>query len=254
MGISLCVREYLRRLYRRRGIFYFLYRSRGEPTYPLLCLHWAYWSARAAIKGNPLVHFIGDSHTTAFNFQPRFLTHHIGQATAHNLRNEKSTTSSGKIMRKVLSKINKKRDIIALVFGEIDCRIHFHYQHEKTGTPIAQLIDATISNYGDVMLSLRNAGYKICVCSTAPAARQQNIYGYPFYGTAQARSKITKEFNEKLRIFCEKNSIHFIGVYSQFSDANGFTLPEYVADEVHLNSKICPFVRSEIRRAFNLQL
>ena len=126
MGIYARAREALKRQYRRRGIFYFLYRSLGEPTYPLLCIHSSYWLLYAALTKKPLVHFIGDSHTTSFNFQPRMIAHHIGQATMHNLNKEESSSGSKKLLMLVLSGINTKRDKVCLVFGEIDCRIHFY--------------------------------------------------------------------------------------------------------------------------------
>jgi len=254
MGVGIGIREFFRNLYRRRGIFYFLYRSIGEPTYPLLCLHWARWNAWASLTKKPLVHFIGDSHITSFNFQPRFIAHNIGQATAHNLCKQKSSSGSSKILSLVLSRIDKKRDFLCLVFGEIDCRIHFFYQHEKTGKPLAQLIGETIENYGSVILRLKNDGYRICVCSSPPAARQENIYCYPHYGSPAQRSKITKEFNEKLKGFCEKNSIPLIDIYSHAADENGFIPPSLARDEVHLNPKICQFARGEISRAFGIGL
>lgn len=248
------MRDFFRSIYRKRGAFYFLYRSLHEPSYPLLCLHWARWNAWAFFSKKPLVHFIGDSHTSPFNFQPRFLVHHIGQATAHNLASPQSTSGSGQILSTVLSRINHRRDVLALVFGEIDCRIHFHYQHEKSKKPLAQLIGETVSNYGSVVLQLKNAGFRVCVLSASPAARQQNIYNYPYYGTPQQRSAITRQFNAALQSFCAKNGVPFIDAHSQFADQNGFMPPQYARDEVHFNQKICPFVRDELNKAFSLDL
>ena len=257
MGIYARAREALKRQYRRRGIFYFLYRSLGEPTYPLLCIHSSYWLLYAALTKKPLVHFIGDSHTTSFNFQPRMIAHHIGQATMHNLNKEESSSGSKKLLMLVLSGINTKRDKVCLVFGEIDCRIHFYYQYMKRkdgGATLEGLMDETISNYAQVLAQLKKMGINFCIYGVPPAASQENIHGYPFYGSPQVRSKITIEFNKKLRDFCSKNNIPFIDIHPAFADKEGFMPPQYARDDVHLNSKIVPFVKNELNKIFFLYL
>ncbi|VVB58856.1 GDSL-like Lipase/Acylhydrolase family protein [Candidatus Anstonella stagnisolia] len=256
-SLGVKIRGFFKGLYRRRGIFYFLYRSIGEPTYPFLCLHSAYWLLWAHSTKKPLVHFIGDSHTTSFNFQPRFVVHHIGQATMHNLSKDESSSGSKKLLVLVLSRINRQRDKVCLVFGEIDCRIHFYYQHMKRkgeGATLESLMDETISNYSQVLSGLVQDGFSICVYGIPPAAAQENIHGYPFYGSPSERSKITREFNRLLKAFCSKNSIPFIDVYSATADGNGFLPPVYARDDVHLNSKIAPFVKGELNKTFGLDL
>jgi len=257
MGIYAYVRETLKNQYRRRGIFYFLYRSLGEPTYPFLCLHSTYWLIWARITGKPLVHFIGDSHTTSFNFQPRFIVHHIGQATMHNLNNENSSSGSKKLFWLVVSGINKQRDKVCLVFGEIDCRIHFYYQYMKSkekGATLESLMDKTISNYSQVLAQLKGMGIDFCVYGVPPAASQENIHGYPFYGLPQERSEITRKFNSMLRQFCEAQHYSFIDIFSHAADENGFMPKSLARDEVHLNCEIASFVKGELNRMFHLDL
>jgi hypothetical protein len=254
-GLAERAKSLLRPSYRKRGVVYFLYRSSWDHSYPFLCIHSAYWQLRAAITGEALVHFIGDSHTTAFNFGRRFIVHHVGQATAHNLVKENSSSSSREILFRVLSGINRKRDIVAMVFGEIDCRVHFHYQYMKQGrkTSISSLIDRTILNYGFVLCQIRQMGFVVAVVGVPPAARQKNIYGYPFYGSPQQRSRISRMFNSKLRAFCKSNGFPYLDVYSASSDSNGFILPAFARDEVHLNKRIAPEVSAQLSNQLRIR-
>lgn len=251
-GVQGRAREFFTGLYRRRGLFYFLYRTSYDHAYPLLCLHWLYWSARAALTGEPLVHFIGDSHTDPYRFEPRFITHHVGRGTAHNLGKPDSSSGSGKQLWAVLAGISKKRDLVGLVFGEIDCRVHFHYQFLKHGkkVPLEKLMDGTISNYGQAISRVKGSGYRVFAVGIPPAARQQNIYGYPVYGTPAERSRISRLFNARLGQYCASRGILYVDVYPQSSDAQGFLKKERAADEVHLNGRIVPFVRSCLSDAF----
>jgi hypothetical protein len=202
--------------------------------------------ARALNK--PLIHVVGDSHVVPFRGSMPFLAHHLGATTAYNLNKQNSSTKSNEQLFKVINKLGKK-DIVMLSFGEIDCRIHIYYQHKKSNGKysIEELIDRTISNYGEVMAQLRERRVNFCVYCVSPAAEVGNEYKYPFYGTPEIRSKITKAFNEKLRAFCEKNGYAFIDIYSSVADENGLMAKEYSSDEIHLNKKAVGLVRAEIR-------
>lgn len=246
------IRETLKRQYRKRGLLYFLYRSCWDPIYPLLCLHAAYWQARSAITGEKLVHFIGDSHTTPYNFGRKFVVHHIGQATAHNLCREESSSDSGKILARVLSGISPRRDVVGLVFGEIDCRIHFHYQHKKTGRGMERLMGDTIANYAKVMEGLRKRGYSFFVVGVPPAGRQENVYKYPFYGSAGERSRIYRQFNARLGAHCRKGGIPYLDLYPLAADSEGFVKKEFCRDEIHLNGRAVPYAQRFLGEKFGI--
>jgi hypothetical protein len=141
-----------------------------------------------------------------------------------------------------------------LVFGEIDCRIHIYYQYEKQNKKhtITELIDKTILNYGEVLEKIKLMGIKFCIYGIPAAGLQENYYKYPFYGTPQIRSSICKEFNNRLKAFCADNNYTFIDIYPKISDNEGFLLPEFSADEVHLNDKIVPFVWQEVIKNYFL--
>ena len=202
--------------------------------------------ARALSK--PLIHVIGDSHVVPFRGSMPFLAHHLGAVTAYNLNKKNSTTRSNEQLFKVIGKLGEK-DTVMLSFGEIDCRIHIYYQHKKSNEKysIGELIDRTIANYGQVMAQLKERGVNFCVYCVSPATAVGNEYKYPFYGTPEIRSQITRMFNEKLRAFCEKNGHVFIDIYHRVADNDGLMLQEYAGDDIHLNKKAVGLVRTEIR-------
>jgi hypothetical protein len=196
------------------------------------------------------VHFIGDSHTTPYNFGKKFVVHHIGQATAHNLWAEQSSSDSNKIFMKVLPGISPRRDVVGLVFGEIDCRIHFYYQHMKTGKSYAKLMDATIENYGRAMDELDRWGLCFFVVGVPPVGSQENIYRYPFYGNLLERSRISREFNKKLEAYCRKREVPFFDPYAFAADGNGMMKKEYCRDDIHLNSGAIAHLDAFLEKAY----
>jgi hypothetical protein len=247
------IREMAKAQYRKRGIAYFFARTAlGDWRYPLLCAFSSFQLCRASLLNRPIIHVIGDSHVTPFEFQNGFIAHHIGQATAHNLIKENNTSNSREILLKVVSNINPKRDALLLVFGEIDARIHIHNQHMKTGKTIDELINATVSNYGKAILELSSKGFRVAVLGIPPAGSQENIYKYPFYGSREERKAISIAFNRALGAWCASIRVPFIDVQKTASGSDGFLSGEFARDEIHLNSRIVPYVRSSLIKAFSV--
>jgi len=209
--------------------------------------------ARALNKS--LIHVVGDSHVVPFRGSMPFLAHHLGAATAYNLNRKNSTTKSREQLFKVINKLGK-RDLLMLSFGEIDCRIHIYYQYKKSNGKysIEELIDRTISNYGEVMAQLRGRQVNFCVYCVSPATEVGNEYKYPFYGTPEERSRINRMFNEKLRAFCQMNAYAFIDIYDAVTDKDGLMLKEYSSDEIHLNKKAVGLVRAELRTKLDIDV
>ncbi len=209
----------------------------------------------ARVRGKPLIYVVGDSHVEPFRGSMPFLAYHLGAATAYNLSNKNSSTGSNIKMFKVIAKLGQK-DAVMLCFGEIDCRIHIYYQHKKSEGkyPIAELIDRTISNYGEVMAQLRERGVNFCVYCVSPATKVDNEYKYPFYGTPEIRSRINRMFNERLKAHCESNGYVFIDIYDKVADRDGLMLQEYAGDDIHLNRKAVRLVKAEIGEKMGIDL
>lgn len=98
-------------------------------------------------KGEPIIHVIGDSHSLLFQHD-LFIIHHIGPATAFKLSSNISTTDSKKKSWHILQSLSKNnRNIVLLVFGEIDCRIHIYNASIKQNIPLEVAVQNTISAY-----------------------------------------------------------------------------------------------------------
>ncbi len=193
----------------------------------------------------PLIYVIGDSHTENFRRCRPFVVHHVGASTAYNLDRDTSTTNSKKQLWTLINKIDKNKDVVLLVFGEIDARIHIYNQYMKNSEQITitELINSTVTSYGHVLTQLNRAGVNFYVYGIPPATNQANVYRYPFYATPDIHKRIYREFHEQLAAFCAKNEFKYIDIYSQVADENGHISVDYDADGVHLTSKIVMFVR-----------
>jgi lysophospholipase L1-like esterase len=201
------------------------------------------------IYSKPLVHVIGDSHIVAYKRINLFITHYVGPATAYNLYSQSSKTKSNAKLFRILKKINKKRDILVLVFGEIDSRMHIYYQYMKQGRVISmsQLIDKTIQNYNKVLELIEKEGFSFFVYGIPPAARLENVYHFPFYADEETRVIISREFNEKLKEFCARKKYRYLDIQSKFADESGFISKAFAADRVHLNETAAAIMADEIR-------
>lgn len=211
----------------------------------------AYSWLYSRVFNKPLIHVIGDSHVHAFEGNRLFYVHHIGMPTAYNLKNKDSTTNSNKKLFAIINKLNTKLDRVIMVFGEIDCRIHIYNQYKKSNKKVtlSKLIERTISSYGEVLDQLACKGVTFFVCSVPPAAKQKNVYKYPHSAPPKIRSRINKEFNEKLKKFCRNRGYGYIDIYQKVHDKNGFILKKYSVDEIHLNYKIQKFVEKWLKNS-----
>jgi lysophospholipase L1-like esterase len=200
------------------------------------------------LYSKPLIHVIGDSHIFSFRGINLFIIHPIGPATAYNLHSRSSTTKSNAKLWRILRKINKKRDIVVLVFGEIDSRIHIYNQYMKQRTEISipQLIDKTIQNYDRVLQLIEKEGFSFFIYGIPPAAREENIYHFPFYADEETRILISREFNEKLKNFCRRKNYRYLDIQSRFANSSGFISQAFAADKVHLNEAAAVIIAEEI--------
>jgi len=241
----------LRKALEKRGSIYF---SCTDVVfkYPWLCLYNTGLVLKTKSFNRAIIHVIGDSHVRPFVFKSPFLVRHISQATAYNLNKDSSFSQSKRYLNSFLPEVKKERDVLLLVFGEIDARVHIYSQYRKNNgeIDIERIIAATAGKYGEAIRRLKNDGFAVCVHGIPPAARKNFVSNLPFLGTPEQRSEISSMFNKKLGEFCQQNGIPYIDVQSVSADENGFMKKQYVADEVHLNGKIVTFVREIIVEAF----
>ncbi len=241
----------LRKALSKRGSIYFNYID-VVFKYPWLCLYDKFLLLKAKLFNRAIIHVIGDSHLRPFVFRSPFLLHHISQATAYNLNKDNSFSQSKRYLNSFLPVINKERDVLLLVFGEIDARVHIYMQYKKNDGRISieKIIESTVDKYGETISRLKDDRFAVCVHGIPPAARKSFIADLPFLGTPEQRSEISTEFNKQLGAFCRQSSVPYIDVQSVSADEYGFMKKEYAADEVHLNGKAIIFVRNRIVEAF----
>ncbi|RPJ63404.1 MAG: SGNH/GDSL hydrolase family protein [Dehalococcoidia bacterium] len=219
--------------------------------YPWLAIFNWLLRSWAGMTNSCIIHVVGDSHVKPFIFQWPFHVHHISQATAHNLVKEGSFAKSSMFLDLFLSKINRKRDVVLLVFGEIDARVHIYLQYGKSGKTLSfdTLIGSTVDRYGQAITKMKNDGFDVCIHGIPPAASKEFITALPFSGKPRERSEISRQFNTKLREYCNAIGVTYVDIQSIASDANGFIKKYYLADEVHCNRRIVPFTRKTIIEA-----
>jgi lysophospholipase L1-like esterase len=241
----------IREALQKRGSIYFSYVD-VIFKYPWLCVFNSALKWEAKRYNRAIIHVIGDSHLRPFLFRTPFLLHHISQATAHNLNKDNSFSQSKKYLNSFLPAINKQRDVLLLVFGEIDARVHIYLQYEKNTRQISidKLIETTVQRYGETISRLKDDGFAVSVHGLPPAAHKDFESNLPFLGSPEQRSDISREFNSKLSELCLRIGVPFIDVQSIAADEKGFIKKEYAADEVHVNSKVVPFAMSIIIQAF----
>lgn len=259
---------------RERGLIFLVkYLINGQIDAVLRKAYQAYSLAYASLFHVPLIHVIGDSHSWAFKKQRFFIVKNIGPATAYNLVNENSTIQSNKKLFRAIEDIDPRKDYVILSFGEIDCRVHFYNQYMKNnGTiPMDRLMDMTIGNYGKVLCQLRDRGIKVVVYGVLPAARdvvrfpaystrrvRKEIVDcykntYPYQAPPEMRSRINCRFNEKLKAYCEAEGFKYLDIYSVVADERGFVKDEFVADEIHVNGKIMPYVKVMLEKECDIR-
>jgi lysophospholipase L1-like esterase len=203
-----------------------------------------FWYLVSRLTGHTLYHVIGDSHTRPFRGNKWCYIHHLGAATAYNLQNPKSSTGAHQKLWKIVNSMDKNRDKVIMVFGEIDCRIHIYNQFKKKNEEIgiSQLITNTIETYGKTLVELRDSGVNVLVFGIPPASHQENTYNYTYYAPPDYRVTINKDFNEGLQKFCEKNDLSYYNIYEKTVDSEGFMAEEFAYDQIHLDNKVMAYV------------
>jgi lysophospholipase L1-like esterase len=189
----------------------------------------------------------GDSHAGKFGADPGMFIRlfNAGQATAHNLCNQNGPSYFN--LQQSLHEYDPA-DVFLFVLGEIDCRIHFYYQHMKTGKPISVLIMDTVARYGHIIKSVRDDGRpNVAVLDVPPATRQGNVYELEHYATREERSDIARWFNEILGSWCAAREIPFIRLYPYIADERGFLKDQYATEDgAHVSHLTVPFVVQEL--------
>lgn len=201
------------------------------------------------LRGKPIIHVIGDSHSLLFQHEI-FQIHHVGPATAFKLSSHESTTQSAQKIESLLNKLStRSKSYLLFVFGEIDCRIHINKASKKENISLEQAISNTVDTYGKFLLEIQEKFPQsvIMVLNVLPAGEEKNIYNVKHYPSRDLHLTIVKNFNKQLENFCKSTKIIFIHVFDELIDKKEKRIKEYIFDPVHYNKRIVPFVIQKLR-------
>jgi hypothetical protein len=194
----------------------------------------------------------GDSHAGKFNYHPGpYKVWGAKAATAHNLINPESSRQSWAKLMQMLPEVDKEKDVLLLVLGEIDCRIHIYRQHIIKKKPVLDVARRTVKRYLSAVESVQSLGYRVAVLDIPPATRQGNFFNLDHYGTRIQRAGIIRVFNGELRRECMARGIAFVGIYEDVADERGYLKDEYALDDdAHLKPEVVPFVTERLKKLF----
>ena len=156
--------------------------------------------ARSRVVGAPVVHAIGDSHTVMLTGVWPFVAHYIAPVTAYNLASLTSSTQSRTRLLEALRHADPRRDIVLLIAGGTDCRLHIHDQHVRSSgrRSLEELAHETVVRYGRAIDLVRARGFRVAAHSLVGAAHAEE-HGYDHSGDIRVRGRITQLFSAELQ-------------------------------------------------------
>lgn len=210
----------------------------------------AFFVVRSRLLSVPVVHAIGDSQTGVLVGVWPFVVHHIGPVTAYNLGSSTSSSQSCTRLLDAIDLADPHRDIVLLIAGGVDCRIHIYDQHMRSSGELTlqELARRTVVHYGEAIEMVKVRGFQVAVQSAAGAVHQNNFYGYAHYADIITRGHIAKLFNAELEIWCRKHDVYYVDLFSYITDDRGVLNKSVVSDGVHLNRKILHLYGPWIRK------
>lgn len=204
-----------------------------------------------------MIYCIGNSHvwiftgdTTSFppienNKLTPFKTEYIGPTIAYNFFDHHLP----KVMKILVDKVDKEKDTVMLVVGEVDCRWHLPFQANLQKRKLEDLVLECVNRFFKSILFIQQQGYKVCTWGPHPTTtREHTNDGETFiYGDVQTRNNACLLWNKYLRGLCEKHNIKFHSIYSKLVDGNNVTKMEYLRDYCHLSDEAIPFIIEEFK-------
>jgi hypothetical protein len=204
-----------------------------------------------------MIHCIGNSHVNTFsnssiiNYKtfdnPYFIPHWIGPTIAYNFFEHHLLKAL-----ETVDKIDKQKDFITLIVGEVDCRYHLPKQAEEQKRSDEDIVKECIDRFIRCYDEFKNNGYKIIITGTHPtttAEHDLNPHG-PIWGNVERRNKICVLWNRYLKSEAKKRNVPFISIYDYLVDENNITKMEYYFDNNHLiGNKVYDFILKEMKEA-----
>ncbi len=191
-------------------------------------------------SGNELLTFLPigqDINTCPGNTPYPFTTLHTGPCLAYNCLRPGTSYRFKEKSEYLCRHFIRPHATIICCLGEIDIRVHVFRQSKLQNRPYQQIIDDILTQYLQFLISLKNAGYR--VCCWGPIASQPESCPldplFPRTGTEIERNRATAYFNRRLRALCQESGITFLSVFEQMITDDYRTLECFLsADHCHL--------------------
>lgn len=191
-----------------------------------------------------IVHIFGDSHTRFYTAMPEAIVHHIELVTMHRAGRDRAF-----FLRKMRWRMGRHATI-ALVFGEIDVRVHIGRIAEQTGTEASAIIDDVVRRFLDAADRHRH-GRRLLVVGLVPPGRLSHGFDpvHPDWRTAPERLPLTHLMNAALRRTCSERGFTFVACPDVYADAEGLLRPELSDGSIHIGEDHMDAAIAALRQA-----
>ena len=209
-----------------------------------------------------MIYCIGNSHVGIFSGTdllapvwpkrlpdrlPWFKTININAPTAYHA--EKHIATVKRVLNEVGS-FDKANDIVLLVFGEVDMRMHVYQQVTKQKKSMDDIVNEIANRYLKAVFILLNEKFNIalygCIASWIWSDDGENR---TMYGTTKQRNQATRLFNTRLMDFCKEHCLPYLSVFDEMLLANDETDIRYMdtnfmgeGNGLHATTKILPLL------------
>lgn len=187
--------------------------------------------ADAGTEGQILV--LGDSHAAIFSDPalgaafPRhsFEVISVGGATASGLENPNSKTQALPIFMEAARK--SSAGTVLVLLGEVDTGFVIWYRAQMHRTDVSTMLRDALDNYQKFLLTIQQKRRVICVSAPLPTIRDGQEWGavanarQDVKASLAERTRLTLEFNRRMREFCEKREIAYLDFDDESIGADG---------------------------------
>ena len=130
-------------------------------------------------------------------------------------------------------------DVSVFVFGEIDVRCHIGKQRDLHNRELGEVINSLAKSFLEAIKN-NQIMFKRLFCvvvSVTPPTNNYFNWVYPYHGTLDDRSNITRQLNSKLKELCNEYGFDFLDIHALYANEEGI-LDDNVSDGVvHVNPR-----------------
>lgn len=193
------------------------------------------------LSQDPRLFVVGDSHALyCFAGLRRALIYWLGPLTMYRIgRDGVDSVLPRRLLRRL-----RAGDLVALSFGEIDCRNHIEKIATRTHRTTDAVIDELAARFLLAIVAFKQT-YRVragvsCVAPPAPT---------PASPEAAVQARIRVRLNRRLQEAAAGAGLSFIDFYAAYADANGFLrCPD--PTKVHIDPTRTEYVAAALNRSF----